>query len=261
MLKATKPRSKVWKYFKERNVHGKRQACCLYCSATYANNATRMTQHVLVCTKCPESIKVKRSKSPGTQSRHEKSSTRIAEKYSSDSESEHVDANLKHADISHQSSLASQPLLQKLKPSCSTMLSDKYAARSSTVQSSMTSESDVTVTNVTEDSEDAVRPPVKQSRNSERQAFESVQISSFVDQMSKQDQEKTDKQIARAIYASGCPLSFTENSLWVKALHTLRPAYVPPSRYELSNRLLENEYNAVKTKVHDVVVRAPCFAI
>ncbi|RXG72428.1 hypothetical protein Avbf_00117, partial [Armadillidium vulgare] len=36
--------------------------------------------------------------------------------------------------------------------------------------------------------------------------------------------------LARAIFASGCPLSLVENSYWRKAFEVLRPSYKLPSR-------------------------------
>ncbi|XP_040076165.1 zinc finger BED domain-containing protein 4-like [Ixodes scapularis] len=74
-------------------------------------------------------------------------------------------------------------------------------------------------------------------------------------------QSKLDEALARAIYASGTPLSVTENRYWREAFKLLRPAFVPPSRHSLGERLLEAEYARVLTLVEEKVNAALCVTV
>lgn len=194
-----------------------------------------MTQHVLVCKKCPKDIQKKWATSLGAHSQHGKSAPAVAIN-SSDSEFEfdephRVDAadavQRSRSALSTDFPFVAAAAAAPSKPSCSWSQPKHH-----------------------DDCERTERKPVK-----------ITQMSSFVDHISPQEQAKCDKEIARAIYASGCPLSLTENSHWAKALHTLRPSYVPPSRYQLSNKLLNEEYSAVMSKVNDAVAKAPCLSL
>lgn len=71
----------------------------------------------------------------------------------------------------------------------------------------------------------------------------------FLDSMSKREEENCHNLLARAIYASGTPLSITENVHWQKFLTTLRPSYTPPSRSQLSYSLLDKSYEDMKLDV------------
>ncbi|KAL4107253.1 hypothetical protein QTP88_017633 [Uroleucon formosanum] len=64
-------------------------------------------------------------------------------------------------------------------------------------------------------------------------------INQFVDKVSKDEKLELDSMLAKAIYASGSPLSLLDNIYWKKLFETLRPAYVLPSSYQLSNKLLD----------------------
>lgn len=74
-------------------------------------------------------------------------------------------------------------------------------------------------------------------------------------------QEMINEHVARAIFASGCPLNLVENSYWQKALEILRPAYKLPSRFLLSNVYLDREYDRIKCKCKDYVQKASSVAI
>jgi len=58
-----------------------------------------------------------------------------------------------------------------------------------------------------------------------------------------------DKSLARAIYASGSPLSLTENSKWKEFFNSIRPSYKLPSRYDISKPLLDLEFKTVSENV------------
>nr|XP_047131849.1 uncharacterized protein LOC124810878 [Hydra vulgaris] len=76
------------------------------------------------------------------------------------------------------------------------------------------------------------------------------------DSMKLCEKESIDVHLSRAIYASGSPLSLVENRYWKTFLNNLRPAYKIPTRNEMSNRLLDNEYNRISANVKEVVATA-----
>ncbi|KAG0709978.1 hypothetical protein GWK47_023743 [Chionoecetes opilio] len=61
--------------------------------------------------------------------------------------------------------------------------------------------------------------------------------------------EEAQMQLAKAIYASGCPLSMVDNKLWAKFFKTLRPSFKIPSRDSISNNLLERVYQECSATV------------
>ncbi|KAL5242659.1 hypothetical protein ACI65C_010069 [Semiaphis heraclei] len=68
-------------------------------------------------------------------------------------------------------------------------------------------------------------------------------MQTFVDKVTKDEKLKLDSMLAKAIYASGSPLSLLDNIYWKKLFEKIRPAYVLPSSYQLSNKLLDSEVN------------------
>ena len=85
--------------------------------------------------------------------------------------------------------------------------------------------------------------------------------SPYFDTMSESQQVKVDKYLARAIYASGCPLHLTTNMYWKRLSQVIRPAYTVPSRYMLSNNLLDSEYYRVQEKVKETTDNSDCLCI
>lgn len=83
-----------------------------------------------------------------------------------------------------------------------------------------------------------------------------VDYKSFFDTMTRADQNKGSELLARAIFTSGSPLSLLENPDLRTFLQFLRPSYAPPSRFEGSNSLLNNEYKRVKEMVDSKVAKA-----
>ena len=79
--------------------------------------------------------------------------------------------------------------------------------------------------------------------------------------MSESEQINADKHLARAIYASGSPLQLTANKHWKRFFQVIRPAYIAPSRYMLSNNLLDSEYNRVKEKAKETTDNSDCLCI
>ena len=85
--------------------------------------------------------------------------------------------------------------------------------------------------------------------------------SAYFDTMSESEQVKVDKYLARAISASGCPLHLTTNIHWKRFFQVIRPAYTVPSRYMLSNNLLDSEYYRLQEKVNETTDNSDCFCI
>lgn len=70
-----------------------------------------------------------------------------------------------------------------------------------------------------------------------------------------------DLSFARAIYATGTPLNILESSLWQKAINALNPAYSVPTRYMISNSLLNAEYERVQKETSDIINQAEALTI
>lgn len=81
-------------------------------------------------------------------------------------------------------------------------------------------------------------------------------LESFADRITPAEQSEIDTALARAVFASGAPLSMTENVYWQAAFRKLRPAYSLPSRYSLTNSLLTAEYSRVNTSVNEEIASA-----
>ncbi|KAK9737203.1 hypothetical protein QE152_g10904 [Popillia japonica] len=82
-----------------------------------------------------------------------------------------------------------------------------------------------------------------------------VTISSHFDNMSSQENNKIDEILVRTIYVSGDPLDRLD------VFKTMRCAYKSPSRYQLSNPLLESEYTRVKAAVSSTISAAPILSL
>ena len=64
----------------------------------------------------------------------------------------------------------------------------------------------------------------------------------LADKMSTSEQENLNALLARAMYASGTPFGMVENSHWQAFFKAIRPVYVVPSRYVVSEPLLVSKY-------------------
>ena len=71
----------------------------------------------------------------------------------------------------------------------------------------------------------------------------------FTDKMSTSEQEKLNALLARAMHTSGTPFCMVENSYWQAFFKAIRPAYVVPSRYEVSESLLVSEYEKTREEM------------
>jgi len=97
-------------------------------------------------------------------------------------------------------------------------------------------------------------PPAKRTKT------EAVKLSPFVDSISKENIERVDRLLARAVYAGGLPLSvFENNPYFEKALKALRPAYPgPPNIHMLRNAMLGAEFAVAQGKCKEKLSSAEC---
>ena len=64
--------------------------------------------------------------------------------------------------------------------------------------------------------------------------------------ITNQEQKKYDTLLARVIYASALPLSMVKNLHWKNFFNAVRPAYIVPSKYKISELLFDSEYDKIK---------------
>ncbi|XP_011860387.1 PREDICTED: uncharacterized protein LOC105557685, partial [Vollenhovia emeryi] len=86
-------------------------------------------------------------------------------------------------------------------------------------------------------------------------------MTGYADFITAKEQEKMDEAIARAVYATATPLSIFENLHWQAAFKLIRPAYKPPSRFLLSNMLLEAEHERVQVSINENINNAKCLCL
>lgn len=75
--------------------------------------------------------------------------------------------------------------------------------------------------------------------------------------LSSSDKKKLDGLFASAVYASGLPLSTFCSEEWKELYKAMCPAYDMPSRYILSNRLLDEECSRIETIVGHFLKTSP----
>ncbi|KMQ86096.1 hypothetical protein RF55_15026 [Lasius niger] len=72
------------------------------------------------------------------------------------------------------------------------------------------------------------------------------------------DKMKIDQALARAVFVTGVLFSIFEKPYWKLAMSLMRPSYESPSAYQISNPLLNSEYDqvmqSVKSKIKAVWV-------
>ena len=73
-------------------------------------------------------------------------------------------------------------------------------------------------------------------------------IINFADKVTTQEQKKYDTFLARAIYASAFPFSMVGNPHYKSFFNEIRPAYVVPSRYKISELLLDFKYDKIEVE-------------
>ncbi len=104
---------------------------------------------------------------------------------------------------------------------------------------------------------------VDQTSNSEPAAVEAKQskMTVFADKMTIQTQEAITVAFARWIYAKNLPLSITESQFFADFVGVIRPGWKIPSRYELSNRYLDQECQKIEAKKVTKLEQTEVFAL
>jgi len=133
--------------------------------------------------------------------------------------------------------------------SCPPSVLERYASK--TNKKSSESEPDEWLLDFTTADEKKRQPPKSSSSS----------VLSFADRMQKEDEVKLDTLFARAIYASGTLFSIVENCHWKAFFKALPPAYVLPSRFQLSNSLLDAEFERVRVDMFEKLASTDAVAI
>lgn len=60
-------------------------------------------------------------------------------------------------------------------------------------------------------------------------------------------QDKLNTLLAKAIFASGAPISMVSHPLWIELFNLIRPSYKLPARKTIANKLLDEEYTKMKS--------------
>lgn len=141
---------------------------------------------------------------------------------------------------------------------CPDKVKAKYCSNSAPSSSLPPSEQ---LTEVTEHQSSSARSTSKMVSGKLVASARKGQLDLYADRVSADQHNEFDTVLARAIYASGAPLSMTENVYWQAAMKKIRPAYSLPSRYKLSNTLLSAEYDRVRLAVDEELAAAPSLAL
>ncbi|KAF2883117.1 hypothetical protein ILUMI_23058 [Ignelater luminosus] len=68
----------------------------------------------------------------------------------------------------------------------------------------------------------------------------------FVDKMPEGSKEQLDSLLARSFYSGRVSFNLIENEFFKQWMRVLRPSYTPPSRKQLSTKMLDKEYSIVE---------------
>lgn len=91
--------------------------------------------------------------------------------------------------------------------------------------------------------------------------FKTQKITSFFDRITVEEQSELEINMAKAVYHSGMALSAFETPYWKTFFQSIRPKFVVPSPYKLSNSLLNSEYKRVMDDVNNKINKATCLAL
>ena len=67
--------------------------------------------------------------------------------------------------------------------------------------------------------------------------------------------------LARLVYATGCPLSMVESSLWLKFWKKWKPSFKPPNRHQMAGSLLDKVYYETQVTIKDKIAAAQSIAL
>lgn len=208
-----RPTSDIWALFDlTKTKDGKKsKATCKFCNLIYSfPNATRMTAHITKCIKCPKDIQNKfRDVKP--------------QKYPAVQE---VKCTTSTYIVASQKDAEDDSLSVERSTSTTSTISEIESTPSTSLSSSVT--------------------PVSLNKRRKIAVSSPSIMSKFVDTICQNESEKIDEAIARALYASGAPLSLLDNQYWTAAFKIIRPSYTLPSTYKFSNSLLDAEYERVR---------------
>lgn len=82
-----------------------------------------------------------------------------------------------------------------------------------------------------------------------------------VSSMTPEKKKEIDLCFARAIYATGTPFNLLESNYWQEAISALDPTYSVPTRYMISNSLLDSEYERIQKETTEIINQAESLAI
>ncbi|XP_071579235.1 uncharacterized protein [Temnothorax nylanderi] len=103
--------------------------------------------------------------------------------------------------------------------------------------------------------------PSVSSSSTSKSSRSNKTLEKFVSVTTDKMKTKIDHALARAVFITGVPFSIFENPYWKFAMSLMRPSYEPPSAYQISNPLLNSEYDQVMQSVKAKIKAAPCLGI
>ena len=203
---------------------------CTFCKWTGADNGTRMAEHIENCSHCPADVR----------QRYLPAIASNGLGYQNES------GNVERKAAASTASVASTSTLSSPTSTVNSEKSEDVSAGLSSASPDCKMKQPFT---------SAVKGKLSASFSG------SGTMSWFVDKITSADQEDIDELLARAIFASGTPLTITENKYWKSLFAKMRPAYVPPSRYVLTGRLLDAEHARLHAAVSEKVASADTLAL
>lgn len=96
---------------------------------------------------------------------------------------------------------------------------------------------------------------VVQSSSSDK-SNKQERLDNCVDNISQRESAAMDQALARYVFAEGLPFSIVESPHFRDFISLLRPSYVPPSRFQISNSLLEIENARVDAQKNEKIQSA-----
>ena len=235
-----KNESPVWRYFTKVPVFETgskyKSGRCIFCQQSYVTNAARMEKHLVdKCTLCPPSVKQIFDRNPTVPS---------------DLTNPEMGVSVSTLG-SHRSPVSMVQFIYLFIFLCINIM---YVVRVFNFSHRMIRYHSMVLFQSSAESQSV-------SKLSGWTDSASANIISFVDTMSTATKAQLDTVFARAIYSSALPLSTAESEYWKEFFRLIRPAWSPPSRYQLSNTLLDAEYNNVQSQVMDKIKTADSLTV
>ncbi|MCL4134444.1 UNVERIFIED_CONTAM: hypothetical protein GTU68_003358 [Idotea baltica] len=86
-------------------------------------------------------------------------------------------------------------------------------------------------------------------------------LDKLMDTMNENQNEDLQHQMAKAIYVTGCSFNIIQHPEWQKLFEVMSPAFNIPTSSHLSNKLLNDVYDAIDGNVRELVAAVPSVAI